>query len=167
MDNDDGQRSANEDFLREQLKSKKRHSKQNKAMCALAENDNKKLLSEVKRLRTENAELKQQLAVNSAPKELQNPITVKQALVRTGVFNVHHNDVLLFGPLLIAAYAKATGKVPIVKQGLKPCFPKEDAELVVKIVEELAPVHLESYWEKKLKAEAAAARAHQQHSPPA
>ena len=139
------------EFLRERIASKKRHVKQSKAMCMLTESDNKKMAAEIKRLRTENAELRQRLVTAGTPKETTSPITPKQALVRAGMFNVHHNDVLRFAPLLLAAYASATGRAAIEKKGLKSCFPKEDLDLVVRLVEELAPIHLEQAWIKRCK----------------
>jgi hypothetical protein len=144
-------------FLRDRLESKKRHARQSKAMCLLTENDNKKLVAENKRLKLEVAELKQKLAsVSPANKEVMSPITPKQALVRAGLFNVEHNDVLQFTPLLLTAYAHATGgKTAIEREGLKRCFPKEDLELVVRLIIELAPVHLEKYWRIRCKAMAA------------
>ena len=139
--------------MQDTVQSKKRHAKQSKALCLLAETDNKKLVAEVKRLRTENAELRQKLATAGiAPKETTGPITPKQALVRAGVFNVHHNDVLRFAPLLLAAYATATGRTGIEKKGLTTCFPKDDLDLVVRLVEQLAPVHLEKEWLLRCKA---------------
>ena len=142
--------------LHEKLESTKRHSKQNKAMCLLNEKENKQLRADNKRLKLEIIDLKQRLSLLHQPKDLQTPITTRQALIRAGVFNVHHNDILLFTPVLVQAYQATPGKSAIVKDGLTTCFPKEDLEHIIKLIEELAPVHLVKAWGERMKKLAAA-----------
>ena len=132
------------------LESKTRHSRQNKAMRLLIEQDNKRLLAENKQLKQDIVYLKQQLSIPRQPKELVRPITTRQGLFRAGLCNVHPNDVLRFTPILVDAYKSTPGKTVIERVGMVPCFPNEDLDFVIGLIEQLAPEHLGTYWAKRM-----------------
>ena len=137
-----------ESVLRTKLASKARHSKQNKALLMLVRSEKKKLSEENRRLREENAELRSRLERFQGPRDVQTPITPKHAILRAGYFNVHHNDVLRLTPMLVAAYETEMGKAAIHREGMTVCFPIDDRDAVISIVERLAPTHLPGYLKK-------------------
>jgi hypothetical protein len=144
-------RETVETELRKKLESKKRHSKQNKAMLLLTKSEMKKLADENRKLREEVVSLRLELERFQPRREVRHPVTTKHAIFAAGLYNVHHNDVLKFAPLLVLAYETETGRLAIRREGMTVCFPAEDRELVASMVERLAPIYLPEYWAKRNK----------------